>query len=418
MINIAIIGLGYVGLPLANLFAKIYSVVGFDINENRVNDLRNGHDFNFEFSAQEIRNIQKTTNDNQPGLFITSQLDDIKLCNYYIVTVPTPVDNLKRPDLKPLFNACNLVGKVLKTNDIVIFESTVYPGVTEEECVPILEEKSGFIFNQDFFVGYSPERINPGDKLHTIDKIIKITSGSNYEVSKKVDDLYKSILLNGTYLAPSIRIAEAAKVVENTQRDVNIAFINELSKIFNLMGLNINEILKAAGTKWNFLNFKPGLVGGHCIGVDPYYLVHKSQSLGFNPEIIIASRVVNEGMAKYICSQIIKLMINQGINLINAKVLILGASFKDNCAQFKNTKSVDLINSFLDYNIYVDCYDPLVNKDEFYAEYRITILENIPNYKYDALVVLTAHDIFLKLDIKRLLKENSVKYDIKGIFNS
>lgn len=416
MIRIAIVGLGYVGLQLANLFASKYSVVGYDISEDRINDLKAGFDTNLELTSSQLRDVQKSKLDNTIGLFITNRLLETKECNYFIVTVPTPVDKFKRPDLQPLMQACEQLGGVIKKNDIIIFESTVYPGLTEEVCVPILEKISEMKFNEDFFIGYSPERINPGDKLNTIDNTIKITAGSTPEIGVKVNLLYQSVIKSGTFLASTIKIAEAAKIVENTQRDINIAFINEVAKIFNLMNIDVNEVLRAAGTKWNFSQYKPGFVGGHCIGVDPYYLVHKSLEFGYYPEIIMASRIVNESMPKYVCSHIIQLMIKKGINISKSRLLVLGASFKDNSTQIKNTKTADLIKAFQEYNLVVDCFDPLINKDEFYKEFGVSILSSEPNIKYDAVIVAVAHNVFLKYDVKTFLKENSVYYDFKGLF--
>lgn len=413
--KIGVIGLGYVGLPLARLFATKYDVVGFDINQNRIDELNNGNDSTLEISSELLQSVLKKENDKEIGLFCSTALDDIKNCNYYIVTVPTPVDKHNKPDLTPLYKSSETVGKVLKKGDIVIYESTVYPGVTEEECVPVLEKISGLKFNVDFFVGYSPERINPGDKEHTVEKILKVTSGSNIEIGKKVDDLYRSVIVAGTHLAPTIKVAEAAKVIENSQRDINIAFVNELSKIFNTLGINTQDVLEAAATKWNFLPFKPGLVGGHCIGVDPYYLAQKAQEMGYHPEIILAGRRLNDSMGEYVASQVIKLMIKKGITINGAEILMLGIAFKENCPDVRNTKIVDVINSLKEYGVKVAVFDPWANQEEVKHEYNLDILTQITNNKFDAIVLGVAHDEFLTLDYASLSKENSVIYDVKGV---
>lgn len=415
MNKIAVIGLGYVGLPLARLFATKYSVVGFDINQIRIKELRNGHDETLEVEDEILKKVLKSTNNEQNGLYCSSDLIDIQNCNYYIVTVPTPVDKNNRPDLSPLHRASETVGKVLKKGDLVIYESTVYPGATEEECIPVLEKISGLKYNLDFFAGYSPERINPGDKEHTVEKILKVTSGSTPEIGKKVDELYQSVITAGTHLAPSIKVAEAAKVIENSQRDINIAFVNELAKIFNLMNIDTHSVLEAAGTKWNFLPFKPGLVGGHCIGVDPFYLAQKAQELGYHPEIILAGRRINDSMGEYVASQVVKLMIKKGISINRSNLLMLGITFKENCPDVRNTKIIDVVNSLEDYGINVIVYDPLANSAEVKNEYNLTISNKLPQTKFDALVLGVAHKEFNGLDYKALLNKNNVLYDVKGI---
>mgnify|MGYP006195869067 CR=1 FL=1 len=413
--KIAIIGLGYVGLPLARLFATKYPVVGFDINQNRINELNEGKDSTLEVSDDELKAVLKSANSKEIGLFCSNKLEDIADCNYYIVTVPTPVDKHNRPDLTPLYKASETVGKVLKKGDIAIYESTVYPGVTEEECIPVLEKVSGLKFNVDFFAGYSPERINPGDKEHTVEKILKVTSGSTQEVGEKVNNLYKSVITAGTHLAPTIKVAEAAKVIENSQRDINIAFVNELAKIFNLLDIDTHAVLAAAGTKWNFLPFKPGLVGGHCIGVDPYYLAQKAQEKGYHPEIILAGRRLNDSMGEYVASQIVKHMIKKGINVNNASVLLLGITFKENCPDVRNTKIVDVIHSLEEYGMKVTTFDPWADPKEVQHEYGISCVKNIPEEQFDAVVLGVAHKEFLDLNYADLQKETSVLYDVKGI---
>lgn len=413
-INIAVIGLGYVGLPLARLFATKYSVVGFDINQKRINELNSGIDTTFEVENEVLKAVL-VNSPNKKGLFCSANLDDIKDCNYYVVTVPTPVDKNNRPDLTPLYKSSETVGKVLKKGDIVIYESTVYPGVTEDECVPVLEKISGLKFNVDFFAGYSPERINPGDKEHTVEKILKVTAGSTPEIGEKVDDLYKSVIIAGTHLAPTIKVAEAAKVIENSQRDINIAFVNELAKIFNIMGINTHDVLEAAGTKWNFLPFKPGLVGGHCIGVDPYYLAQKAQELGYHPEIILAGRRLNDSMGEYVASQIIKLMIKKGITINNADILLLGITFKENCPDVRNTKIVDVIKALKEYHVNITIYDPWANPADVLHEYTLETTDKLPSRKYDAVVLGVSHKEFLELDLEKVRKENSVLYDVKGV---
>ncbi|UQD56108.1 nucleotide sugar dehydrogenase [Flavobacterium sp. K5-23] len=414
-LKIAVIGLGYVGLPLARLFATKYAVVGFDINHSRVASLKSGIDSTLEISDVDLRKVLLEKPSDAVGLYCSSVLEDISDCNYYVVTVPTPVDKNNRPDLTPLYKSSEAVGTVLKKGDIVIYESTVYPGVTEEECVPVLERVSGLQFNVDFFVGYSPERINPGDKAHTVDKILKVTSGSTPEIGQKVNELYLSVITAGTHLAPTIRVAEAAKVIENSQRDINIAFVNELAKIFNLMNIDTKAVLEAAGTKWNFLPFKPGLVGGHCIGVDPYYLAQKAQELGYHPEIILAGRRLNDSMGEYVASQIVKLMIKKGISVNGASLLMLGITFKENCPDVRNTKIVDVIASLTDYGITVTIYDPLANSAEVEHEYNLETSNEISGHKFDAVVLGVAHKQFLDMDLSVLQNENSILYDVKGV---
>ena len=412
MINnkkIAIIGLGYVGLPLAVEFGKKYATVGFDINESRVKDLKNGIDNTLEIDSPML----KSTLSN--GMFsVSSNKNDIKDCNFFIVTVPTPTDKNNRPVLTPLVKASETVGSILKKGDIVIYESTVYPGVTEEECVPVLEKVSGLRYNIDFFVGYSPERINPGDKEHTVTKILKVTSGSTPEIAEVVDSLYKSIIIAGTHKASSIKVAEAAKVIENSQRDINIAFVNELSKIFNLLKIDTNEVLEAAATKWNFLKFKPGLVGGHCIGVDPYYLAQKAQEVGYNTEIILAGRRLNDSMGKHVSNEVIKLMIQKGIKIKGSKILILGLTFKENCPDFRNTKVIDIYNDLLTYHTIVEIFDPHVDKKLVSQEYNINILANIPDFEeYQAIILAVAHECFKVYELKT--SPTKVIFDVKSV---
>lgn len=415
-IKVAVIGLGYVGLPLARLFATKYPVVGFDINQTRIKGLLSGIDSTLEVSDEVLQKVLVADfNSSQKGLYCSSDIADIADCNYYIVTVPTPVDKNNRPDLTPLYKSSETVGKVLKKGDIVIYESTVYPGVTEEECIPVLEKTSGLKFNIDFFAGYSPERINPGDKEHTVEKILKVTSGSTPEIGQKVNELYKSVIKAGTHLAPTIKVAEAAKVIENSQRDINIAFVNELAKIFNLMDIDTHAVLEAAGTKWNFLPFKPGLVGGHCIGVDPYYLAQRAQEFGYHPEIILAGRRLNDSMGEYVASQVVKLMIKKGISVNGASLLMLGITFKENCPDVRNTKIVDVITALTDYGINVTIYDPWANPNEVKHEYGLETTTTIPVLKFDALVLGVSHKEFSQLNMSVLQNENSVLYDVKGI---
>ncbi|MFV8322678.1 nucleotide sugar dehydrogenase [Flavobacterium sp. LB3P21] len=413
--KIAVIGLGYVGLPLARLFATKHAVVGFDINQSRVSSLKSGTDTTFEIDDVTLQKVLLDGSSNAIGLYCTTDVNDIVDCNYYIVTVPTPVDKNNRPDLTPLYRSSETVGSVLKKGDIVIYESTVYPGVTEEECVPVLERVSGLKFNVDFFAGYSPERINPGDKEHTVDKILKITSGSTFEIGQKVNELYKSVITAGTYLAPSIKVAEAAKVIENSQRDINIAFVNELAKIFNLMNIDTQAVLEAARTKWNFLPFKPGLVGGHCIGVDPYYLAQRAQEFGYHPEIILAGRRLNDSMGEYVASQVVKLMIKKGISVNGATVLMLGITFKENCPDVRNTKIVDVIAALTDYGITVTTYDPIANPLEVKKEYNLVTTNLIPKQQFDAVILGVAHHQFLDLDLSTLQNTISLLYDVKGV---
>ncbi|WP_295421884.1 Vi polysaccharide biosynthesis UDP-N-acetylglucosamine C-6 dehydrogenase TviB [Sulfurovum sp.] len=406
--KIAIIGLGYVGLPLAHAFSKKYKVIGFDIAQWRINELRSGLDRTLELSGQQLQEAIAN------GMEFTNQLENIADCNIYIVTVPTPIDEHKRPDLTPLIKASESIGKVLKKNDIVIYESTVYPGATEEECVPVLEKFSGLKFNEDFFCGYSPERINPGDKEHTVTKILKVTSGSTPEIGKNVDALYASIITAGTHLAPSIKVAEAAKVIENSQRDVNIAFVNELAIIFNKLGIDTEAVLQAAGTKWNFLPFRPGLVGGHCIGVDPYYLTYKAQEIGYNPEIILAGRRLNDNMGIYVANQVIKLMIQKGQKIEGSKVLVLGITFKENCPDIRNSRVIDVIHELQEFGTDVEVYDPWADPEEVKREYGLDLLSSIDNV-YDAVVLAVAHDKFNELDIEKLKNgHDTVVYDIKS----
>lgn len=417
-IKIGVIGLGYVGLPLARLFATKYDVVGFDVNEKRVAELRQGLDVTLEITSPVLKEVLKTNTSDKKGLYCSTELKDLATCNYYVITVPTPVDKNNKPVLTPLVKASETVGSVLKKEDIVIYESTVYPGATEEDCVPILEKKSGLEFNKDFFVGYSPERINPGDKKHTVDKILKVTSGSTKEVGEKVDNLYSSVISAGTHLAPSIKVAEAAKVIENSQRDINIAFVNELAKIFSLMDINTQDVLAAAGTKWNFLPFTPGLVGGHCIGVDPYYLAQKAQEYGYHPEIILAGRRVNDGMGKYVASEVAKLMIQKDVEVKGANILLLGITFKENCPDVRNTKAVDLVYELQDYGANVTIFDPHANIDEVKKEYNIASTTVLPNVKYDGIVLAVAHKEFKDLNFKEIRKEKSIIYDVKNFLDA
>ncbi|WP_169776897.1 nucleotide sugar dehydrogenase [Campylobacter mucosalis] len=402
--KIGIIGLGYVGLPLAAAFSAKYEVVGFDINKARIDELVSGFDRTLELDKTQMQTAL------QNGIKFSLNLDDIKDCNFYIVTVPTPIDKNNRPDLTPVIKASQSVAKVLKKGDIVVYESTVYPGVTEEICVPILEQ-SGLKFNVDFFCGYSPERINPGDKEHTVTKIRKITSGSTPKIADKVDEIYSSVITAGTYKASSIKVAEAAKVIENTQRDINIAFMNELAMIFERLGIDTSEVLAAAATKWNFLNFRPGLVGGHCIGVDPYYLTHKAQELGYHPEIILAGRRINDNMGKYVASQVIKLMIKRGILINKARVLVLGVTFKENCPDIRNSRVIDVINELKDFGCVVDVSDPWADTKEVKHEYGFDLVQNYLLKDYDCVVLAVAHNEFKSIDL-----EDSLVYDIKNIY--
>ena len=406
--NIGIIGLGYVGLPLAVEFSNVFTTVGFDINKERVDELNNFFDKTLEIETDILKNrIGK-------NLLLTTNVEGLKKCNYYILTVPTPVDENNNPDFTPLISATKLVAGILKINDVVIIESTVYPGATEEICVPVLESISKLKFNIDFFMGYSPERINPGDKVNTLTNIVKVTSGSTMKIADDIDNLYKSIIKAGTYKASSIKVAEAAKVIENSQRDINIAFVNELSKIFNLMGIDTNEVIDAACSKWNFLNFRPGLVGGHCIGVDPYYLAQKAKNLGYNPEIILSGRRLNDSMGKYIANQLIKLMILKKINIQSSEILILGFAFKENCPDYRNTKVIDIINELKTYNIELTVVDSWVNQAGVEKEYNLHINNTIPNKLYDAALVAVSHSEFKNINIKEHLLEKNVIYDVKG----
>ena len=410
-IKIAVIGLGYVGLPLARLFSTRYPTVGFDMNARRVKALTEGHDDTLEVSDELLQAALKN------GLVCTSDPEKIRDCNFYVVAVPTPVDENNNPDLTPLYKASETVGKVIGKGNIVVYESTVYPGVTEEECIPVIEKVSGLKFNTDFFAGYSPERINPGDKEHTVEKIRKVTSGSTPETGKKVDEIYASVIMAGTHLAPSIKVAEAAKVIENSQRDINIAFVNELSKIFTKMGIDTQDVLAAAATKWNFLPFRPGLVGGHCIGVDPYYLAQCAQRHGYNPEIILAGRRMNDGMGEYVANRVILLMLKKGIQVLNSRILILGFTFKENCPDVRNTKVIDIVKALQEYNLHLTVYDPWANADTVMREYGLQIDTELPRGQYDAIILAVAHDKFSTVDIPSLLKEKSVVYDVKGMLD-
>lgn len=408
--KIAIIGLGYVGLPLAVEFGKQKNVIGFDINQARINELKAGKDFTLEVSDDELSEAKH--------LVFSSDVNDLKLCNTYIVTVPTPIDEYKRPDLTPLIKASEMLGRVIGQGDVIIYESTVYPGATEEDCIPVVEKTSGLKFNQDFFAGYSPERINPGDKEHRVTNILKVTSGSTEEVANFVDALYASIITAGTHKASSIRVAEAAKVIENTQRDVNIALINELSIIFNKLGIDTLEVLEAAGTKWNFLPFRPGLVGGHCIGVDPYYLTHKAQSAGYHPEMILAGRRLNDGMGEYVVSQLVKRMVKERIQVEGAKVLVMGLTFKENCPDLRNTKIVDIVDELKEYNIQVDIVDPWCSAEEAQHEYELELTTDYKNGQYDGIILAVGHDQFKKMGadaIRKLGKADHVLYDLKYV---
>jgi UDP-N-acetyl-D-galactosamine dehydrogenase len=413
--KIAVIGLGYVGLPLAAAFAEKYPVVGFDINQGRVNELKSGHDHTLELADDELKAVLVEGLDSGNGLLPSFNAEDLTSCNVFIVTVPTPTDKHNRPVLTPLVKASETVGKALKKGDIVIYESTVYPGVTEEECVPVLERVSGLKYNEDFFAGYSPERINPGDKEHTVKKILKVTSGSTPAIADEVDALYRSIIVAGTHKAPSIKVAEAAKVIENSQRDINIAFVNELAKIFNLMGIDTHDVLEAAGTKWNFLKFKPGLVGGHCIGVDPYYLAQKAEELGYHPEIILAGRRLNDGMGKYVAGEVVKLMVKKDIKVKGSKALMLGFTFKEDCPDVRNTKVIDIVRELETYGIEVIIHDPWADGKEVQHEYGVVSTKVIPAGNYQAAILAVAHKEFMALNIKNLVESGGVVFDVKGI---
>ncbi len=407
--KICVIGLGYVGLPLARLFSTKYTTVGFDMNADRVQAIMAGHDAKLEVSDGLLQSALHN------GFVCTSDIEAIRDCNFYVVAVPTPVDGNNNPDLTPLYKASETVGRVIAAGDIVVYESTVYPGVTEDECIPVVERVSGLRFNRDFFAGYSPERINPGDKLHTVEKIRKVTSGSTPETGRRIDAVYASVIEAGTHLAPSIKVAEAAKVIENSQRDINIAFVNELSKIFCRMGIDTADVLEAAATKWNFLPFKPGLVGGHCIGVDPYYLAQCAQRHGYNPEIILAGRRMNDGMGEYVASQVVKLMLKKGIQVLGSHILILGITFKENCPDVRNTKVVDIIRALREYNVNVTIYDPWANPGAVKREYGLDIETELPANRYEAIVLAVAHEKFRDIRIGELKAENAVVYDVKNM---
>ena len=410
--KICVIGLGYVGLPLARLFSTKYKTVGFDMNAKRCEALMAGHDATLEVSDELLQDAI-----NNHGFVCTSNIDDIKDCNFYVVAVPTPVDENNNPDLTPLYGASTTVGKVISKGDVVVYESTVYPGVTEDECIPVVEKVSGMKFNEDFFAGYSPERINPGDKLHTVEKIKKVTSGSTLEIGKYVDEVYASVITAGTHLAPTMKVAEAAKVIENSQRDINIAFVNELSKIFNKMGIDTLDVLEAAGTKWNFLPFRPGLVGGHCIGVDPYYLAQCAQRYGYNPEIILAGRRMNDGMGAYVANEVVKLMLKKGIQVLHSNIVILGFTFKENCPDVRNTKVIDIYRALKEYNVNITVYDPWANPAIAKHEYGIDVINELPAEKFDAAIAAVAHKEFEGLSVPELLNENHVIFDVKGTLN-
>lgn len=416
--KIAVIGLGYVGLPLAVEFAKQYPTVGFDINESRADELMNGHDRTLEVEDEDLKKVIAldliSTHNNGKGLYCTTTLGDIESSNFYIVTVPTPIDKNKRPILTPLLKASESVGEVLKKGDYVIYESTVYPGVTEDECVPVLEQVSGLKFNEDFYVGYSPERINPGDKERTVTKIVKVTSGSTYKAARVIDDLYKSVIPAGTHLAPTIRVAEAAKVIENSQRDINIAFVNELAKIFNRLDIDTNSVLEAAGTKWNFLPFQPGLVGGHCIGVDPYYLAQKAQESGYHPEIILSGRRLNDSMGEYVANEIVKIIGKRGLVLIGSRVLLLGITFKENCPDIRNTGVLRIYSELVSYGMRIDIYDPWANPTEVKSHIGVKPVTEIKG-KYEAIIYAVKHDVFETINLRDCMSKNGFCYDIKGV---
>lgn len=408
--KIGVIGLGYVGLPLARLFSTKFETVGFDMNQARVDALMSGHDATLEVADDLLQDAI-----NNHGFKCTTSLDEIRDCNFYVVAVPTPVDVNNRPDLTPLISASETVGKVISKGDVVVYESTVYPGVTEEECLPVVERVSGLKFNKDFFAGYSPERINPGDKLHTVEKIKKVTSGSTPEIADYVDAVYNSVLVNGTHKAPSIRVAEASKIIENSQRDVNIAFMNELAKIFNAMGIDTHDVIEAASSKWNFIKLSPGLVGGHCISVDPYYLIEKAQVYGVLPRVMRAARRLNDGMGDYVANQTIKCMNKKGVLVKDSKILILGITFKENCPDIRNTKVVDIYRSLEEYTRNITVYDPWANSDRVEKEYGITITSTLPNEQFDAVILAVAHDQFKTLEVSKLVRQGGVIYDVKGV---
>lgn len=411
-IKICVIGLGYVGLPLARLFSTKYKTVGFDMNPARVAALMAGHDATLEVSDELLQSAIK-----DHGFVCTANIDDIRDCNFYVVAVPTPVDENNNPDLTPLYGASRTVGKVISKGDIVVYESTVYPGVTEDECIPVVEKVSGMRYNVDFFAGYSPERINPGDKLHTVEKIKKVTSGSTPEIGELVNEVYSSVIVAGTHLAPSIKVAEAAKVIENSQRDINIAFVNELSKIFNKLGIDTQDVLEAASTKWNFLPFKPGLVGGHCIGVDPYYLAQCAQRHGYNPEIILAGRRMNDGMGEYVATETVKLMLKKGLQVLDSHILILGFTFKENCPDVRNTKVIDIYRALKEYNVNVTVYDPWANPEIVRHEYGIEVTNELPKEKFTTAILAVAHKKFEDLDVRSLLEDRHVIFDVKAFFD-
>jgi len=415
--KIAIIGLGYVGLPLAVEFAKQYFVVGFDINKQRISELNSGVDKTLEVDNDNLKSVLTTDLNADKGLFITDDVDALAVTNVYIVTVPTPTDELKRPVFTPLIKASETVGKVLKDSDIVIYESTVYPGATEDICIPVLEKVSGLTFNKDFYAGYSPERINPGDKKHTVTKILKVTSGSTPEIAEKIDQLYKKVITAGTHLAPSIKVAEAAKVIENSQRDINIAFVNELSKIFRLLDIDTKAVLEAAGTKWNFLKFTPGLVGGHCIGVDPYYLAQKAIESGYNPEIILAGRKMNDSMGGYVATETVKMMINKGATIKGSNALVLGITFKENCPDIRNSRVIDIIEELQSYHVNVDVYDPWASAEEVKHEYGLDLISSSNDLKsnYDAIILAVSHKEFLEISIDTLKSDKCVVFDVKSL---
>lgn len=410
-VKICVIGLGYVGLPLARLFSTKYETIGFDMSQRRVDGLMAGHDDTLEVADDLLQSAIAN------GFKCTTNIEDIRDCNFYVVAVPTPVDENNNPDLTPLYGASTTVGKVISKGDIVVYESTVYPGVTEDECIPVVEKVSGLKFNEDFFAGYSPERINPGDKLHTVEKIKKVTSGSTPEIGKIVNDIYASVITAGTHLAPTIKVAEAAKVIENSQRDINIAFVNELSKIFNKMGIDTLDVLEAAGTKWNFLPFRPGLVGGHCIGVDPYYLAQCAQRYGYNPEIILAGRRMNDGMGEYVANEVIKLMLKKGIQVLNSHILILGFTFKENCPDVRNTKVIDIYRALKEYNVNITVYDPWANPEIVKHEYGIEVINTLPTEKADATILAVAHNELKNFNLNSYVKPLHVVFDVKGILN-
>ena len=414
---ISIIGLGYVGLPLAVAFAKKFKVIGFDINQLRIGQLRNNFDITLEVENEQLKQVNSVDLKMDKGLYVTSTREDLKHANVHIVTVPTPVKDNHEPDLTPLYKASETVSKVLKKNDIVIYESTVYPGATEEECVPILEKGSGLTFNKEFYVGYSPERINPGDKVHTVEKILKVTSGSTPEIATYINNLYKEVITAGTFKASSIKVAEAAKVIENSQRDINIAFVNELARIFNLMDIDTHEVLEAASTKWNFIKFTPGLVGGHCIGVDPYYLADKAQRLGYNPQIILSGRQLNDSMGSYVAHETVKKMIQKEIPIKNSRILVMGITFKENCPDIRNSRVIDIIKELMSYKLIVDVYDPWALYEDVKKEYGIDLITDLGSIKakYDSIIIAVSHNEFLEIDLNKILNTPNVIFDVKGI---